>query len=74
MATKKNTEKELVILPRARKGEDPNQFVCINGKAYLVPKGETAEVPPEVAFEIKRSQAAEVVMYDQADALQKAAK
>ncbi len=79
--TKKTTEtinntddnRVAVTLPRARKDEEPNLFVCINGVAYLVPKGETSMVPPEVAYEIKRAQDAEAYMFDQADALQQAA-
>ena len=78
--TKKTTEaiennddnRVAVTLPRARGNEDPNLFVSINGVAYLVPKGETTMVPPEVAYEIKRAQEAEAYMFDQADALAKA--
>ena len=74
MATKNTeTQKETVVLPRARKGEEPNLFVCINGEAYLVPKGESVDVPPEVAFEIKRAQDAEAYMFDQANEMQKVA-
>lgn len=71
MATAKNTEPErvTVTIPRARKGEDPNLFVGINGVNYILPKGQASEVPPEVAYEIDRAQAAEVYMYDQADAM-----
>lgn len=72
--TTANTEKVTVVLPRPRKGEEPTLFVGINGVSYLIPKGETVEVPPEVAFEIERAQAAEAFMFDQADEMQKAAK
>ena len=68
MATKNDTRVK-VTLPRARKGEDPNLFVGINGVNYIVPKGQTSEVLPEVAYEIERSQAAEAYMYDESDAL-----
>ena len=75
MATKTTTATEAapqrvkVTIPRARKGEDPNFFVGINGVNYIMPKGETVEVPPEVAYEIERAQAAEDYMYDQSDAM-----
>lgn len=72
MATKKN-DRETVILPRARKNEDPNLFVSVNGVAYLVPKGEATDVPPEVALEIWRAQKAETAMFDKASEMQKAA-
>lgn len=74
MATKTTTATEApqrvkVTIPRARKGEDPNFFVGINGVNYIMPKGETVEVPPEVAYEIERAQAAEDYMFDQSDAM-----
>lgn len=74
MATKTTTateapERVKVTIPRARKGEDPNFFVGINGVNYIMPKGQTMEVPPEVAYEIERAAAAEGYMYDQADTL-----
>ena len=68
MATK-NTERVKVTIPRARNGEDPNFFVGVNGVNYILPKGQTSEVPPEVAYEIERASAAEGYMYDQADTL-----
>ena len=73
MASKK-TDRVTVTLPRAHKGEEPDLFVSINGKAYLVPKGETSEVPPEVAEEIARADKAEKRMYDEAAEMQAAAK
>lgn len=71
MATTKTaaSERVKVSIPRARKGEDPNYFVGVNGVNYLIPKGETVEVPPEVAYEIERAKSAEDYMYDQADAM-----
>lgn len=74
MATKTNAteaapQRVKVTIPRARKGEDPNFFVGINGVNYIMPKGQTVEVPPEVAYEIERAAAAEGYMYDQSDAM-----
>lgn len=57
-----------VTIPRARAGEDPNFFVGVNGKFYLIPKGQAVDVPPEVAAEIDRANAATDAMYDQRDA------
>ena len=65
----KQTDRVSVTIPRARGHEDPNLFVGINGKNYLIPKGSTVEVPPEVAEEIWRAEAAEARMFDQADEL-----
>ena len=47
-----------VYVPMASDQEDPNLFVGINGKSYLVPKGVDVEVPEEVAAEIERSRKA----------------
>ena len=44
-----------VYVPMVSDQEDPNLFVGINGKSYLVPKGVDVEVPEEVAAEIRRS-------------------
>ena len=74
MATKKKVDdipegKVRVTIPRARAHEDPNFFVAINGKNYLIPKGSSVDVPPEVAAEIWRAEAAEARFYDKADEL-----
>lgn len=70
MATRNaENERVKVTIPRARKGEDPNFFVGINGVNYILPKGQTSEVPPEVLYEIERAKAAEDYMYDASDAL-----
>lgn len=57
-----------VTIPRATGKEDPNFFVGVNGKNYLIPKGQTVEVPPEVAAEIERHFKAVDDMYDKKDA------
>ena len=51
---KKDTRVE-VHIPRGAANDEPNLFVCVNGKAYLLPKGKTSKVPPEVAAEIERA-------------------
>jgi hypothetical protein len=69
MAAKTETasERVKVTIPRARPDEDPNLFIGVNGVNYILPKGKTSEVPPEVAYEIERSQAAVDFMYDESD-------
>lgn len=58
-----------VTLPRARRGEIPEQFVGINGVNYVIPKGKAVEVPDFVAAEIKRAQAAAEFMEDEKEAM-----
>ena len=38
--------------------DDPNEFISINGKNYILPKGETSLVPPCVKEEYERSRRA----------------
>ena len=75
MATTKTTETTKntvrITLPRARAGEDPTYFVAINGVNYLIPKGKAVDVPPAVAAEINRAQAAEEYYHDDAERRQK---
>ena len=48
-----------VSLARAGKNEEQNLFVSVNGKSWLLPKGKTSMVPPYVAAEISRAEAAQ---------------
>lgn len=48
-------EREDIFIPRGITGEDPNLFVSINGKNFLLPKGKKSNVPSYVAKEIRRS-------------------
>lgn len=55
-------------IPRgAGANEDPNFFISINGKNYVIPRGQTVMVPPEVAAEYKRSEAAKDAFFDAID-------
>lgn len=60
--TTKTTEaegREDIFIPRASAMEDPNHFVGINGKNFILPRGQTSNVPSYVAAEIRRGWAAE---------------
>ncbi|MBE6812874.1 MAG: hypothetical protein E7523_08325 [Ruminococcaceae bacterium] len=55
---KKNEKKTVpVFVPRESK-DDPDLFVSINGKRYLIKKGESVFVPTEVAEVIENSRKA----------------
>ena len=65
MATEKKTEAaaeklpdpyelEEIFIPRAGAKEDPNLFVSVNGKNFLIPKGKKSKVPRYIADEIRR--------------------
>ncbi len=62
------TKRVEVYIPRAGAHEDPNFFVSVNGKNYLLPKGQTSAVPPEVKEEIERSMRAQNLMDENIDA------
>lgn len=65
----KVTDRISVTIPRGPERGDPNYFVGINGKNYLLPKGKMSDVPPEVAEEVARATEAENLMYDRKDAM-----
>ena len=57
---KVNTKKEIagrveLRIPRSSADEDPNVFISVNGKNWLIPRGQTVFVPGEVAEEYRRS-------------------
>ena len=62
------TKRVKVFIPRAGAHEDPNFFVSVNGKNYLLPRGQESEVPPEVKDEIDRSMRAQNLMDNNIDA------
>ena len=63
-----------VFIPRGSDREDPNLFVGINGVNYLLPRGKKSMVPAEVAAEIKRSEKAAEIFYENMDVMKNSAK
>ena len=53
--------REDIFIPRGPKNDDPNLFVSVNGKNYLLPRGQKSRVPHEVAAEIHRAWEAEEI-------------
>lgn len=72
-AKKKDTRVE-VFVPRGAANDDPNYFVGVNGKSYLLPRGKTSKVPPEVAAEIERSNKAQETLDSRKDEMVSKAK
>ena len=52
-------EKVEVFVPTGYVNEAPNLFVSVGGVNYLLPRGRTSLVPPEVAYEVERSRKAQ---------------
>lgn len=58
MADEKKTTLEKLVelrIPRGRSNEEPCLMIGVNGKNWLLPKGETSKVPEYVAEEYYRS-------------------
>lgn len=66
--TNKDGYVELYVEPGYLK-DDPNEFISINGKNYILPKGETSMVPPCVKAEYERSCRAKSVQRKNSNAM-----
>lgn len=62
----KNTEKTerrvKVYVDRRTGNDEPNLVVGINGKNYVLPRGQESLVPPEVAEELARAKRAQLAL------------
>ena len=61
--------REDIFIPRGPKNDDPNLFVSVNGKNYLLPRGKKSRVPKAVADEIERSGRAADIFYENVDGM-----
>ena len=73
MATVKE-EREDLFIPKGYANDDPNLFVSVNGKNYILPKGKTSKVPAHVAQEIKLSLKAQEIQDNNSEKLLEKAK
>lgn len=65
----KAAERVALAVPRGSANDEPNLFISVNGKNYLLPKGKTSMVPPEVAAEYERSVRAQEKLDARIDAM-----
>ncbi len=63
------TKRVEIVIPRGADREDPNLFVAVNGVNYLLPRGKKSMVPEEVAREIRRSEKAADIFYENMDGM-----
>ena len=63
-----------IFVPKGYGNDDPNYFISVNGKNYLLPKGKKSKVPPEIAEEFERAQRAQQRQDENIDALSEASK
>lgn len=52
-------EKVAIFVPRISGNTDPNLIIVLNGKNYVMPRGQTSVVPKAVAEEYERAQRAQ---------------
>jgi hypothetical protein len=58
-----------LYVPKGYASDDPNVFISLNGKNYLLPKGKTSFVPPAVKAEYERAQRAQEALDTKSAAL-----
>ena len=73
MATTKKDDRVEIFIPKGNINDDPNLFIGINGKNFILPKGKKSMVPKYVYDEIERSRKAEDAMDERSAALVDAA-
>lgn len=63
-----------VFLPRASETEQQFEFVCVNGKAYQVPRGKPVEVPLAVAEVLEHAQMQEAELFQRISTMEQQAR
>lgn len=58
MATENKKDYVDLYVEKGFANDDPNEFISINGKNYVLPKGKTSKVPPCVKEEYDRARRA----------------
>ena len=71
--TKKETYVDLFI-PKGYANDEPNFFISVNGKNFLLPKGKTSKVPPCVKEEYDRAMRAQEALDARSEELLEKAK
>lgn len=78
MASAPKDERVAIFVPRESGNTDPNLIIVINGKNYILPKGQKSVVPVVVAEEYERAQRAQHkannAMYDMVEQAREQAK
>jgi hypothetical protein len=63
-----------LFVPKGYANDEPNLFISINGKNFLLPKGKTSKVPAYVKEEYDRSQKAQEALDEKSNAMLEKAK
>lgn len=73
MATTNKENYVDLFIDKGYAGDDPNVFISVNGKNFLLPKGKTSKVPAYVKREYDRAMKARAKQFENSDALQEKA-
>ena len=75
MATNTNKEGYVdLFIPKGYANDEPNFFISVNGKNFLLPKGKTSKVPAYVKEEYDRAMRAQEALDKKSEALIEKAK
>lgn len=80
MATTKTEKNEIkeerrdIYIERDSRNDDPNYFISINGRSFLLPRGKVSNVPAYVADEIERIRRSQMRYDETMDRLKSMAK
>ena len=74
MATTNKEEYVDLFIDKGYANDEPNFFISVNGKNFLLPKGKTSKVPPYVKEEYDRSRRAQQTLDERSEALLEKAK
>ena len=67
-------ERVSITIPRGEQRADPNYFISINGRNFIIPRGKTVDVPQDIAEEYYRAERAKEQFYATSDELLEKAK
>ena len=63
-----------LFIPKGYANDEPNEFISVNGKNFLLPKGKTSQVPPYVKEEYERAMRAQEALDAKSEAMLEKAK
>lgn len=63
-----------LFIPKGYANDEPNEFISVNGKNFILPKGKTSKVPAYVKEEYDRSMRAQEALDAKSEALLEKAK
>lgn len=63
-----------LFIPKGYANDEPNEFISVNGKNFILPKGKTSKVPAYVKEEYDRAVRAEATQDENSEKLLEKAK